>query len=166
VSRVAAADELPHRHSARVLLFDDAGRVCLLRCRDDLPIDPAMPGMVEYWSTPGGGLEPGETHEACALRELGEELGILPGQVRLCGPVASWRKVLLCRGVLTLVVERWMVVRLAPGTPDSLDLSGLTGDERRWIRGARWWTVEETRSCSLPIMTPPVDELVRAAEVM
>ena len=122
--------------------------------------------MVEYWSTPGGGLEPGESHEACALRELGEELGLAPGQVRLCGPVASWRKPLRCRGVLTLLVERWMVARLAPGAPPALDLSGLTGDERRWIREARWWAVEETRACVLPIMTPPLEDMVRAARAL
>jgi ADP-ribose pyrophosphatase YjhB (NUDIX family) len=149
-----------------VLLFDRAGRICLLRCRDDEPINPATPGQLEYWSTPGGGLEPGETHDACALRELREELGIAPSQVRLCGPVASWQTTLRCRGTLTLVVERWIVARLAPttlGRPAPLDLSGLTGDERRWIREARWWTVEETQACPLPIMTPPLDEMARAA---
>lgn len=161
--------DLPHRHTARVLLFDSRGRFCLLRCRDDHPIDPAMPQMVEYWSTPGGGLEPGESHEACALRELREELGLPPGRVRLCGPITSWRKPLLCRGRMTLVVERLIVARLAPSdsqAPAALDLSGLTGDERRWIREARWWTLEETRSCTLPIMLPPLDELVRAANVL
>jgi 8-oxo-dGTP pyrophosphatase MutT (NUDIX family) len=155
--------DLPHRHTARVLLLDADNRFCLLRCRDDLPIDPAMPRMIEYWSTPGGGLEPGESHEACALRELGEELGI--DCARICGAIASWRKPLLCRGRLTLVVERLMVARLPSGAPATLDLGGLTGDERRWVREARWWRLAETPSCELPIMLPPLGELVRAAGV-
>lgn len=165
--------DLPRRHTARVLLFDADDRFCLLRCRDDVPIDPARPGMIEYWSTPGGGLEAGESYEACALRELREELGI--DCARICGAVASWRKPLLCRGVMTLVVERWMVARLPAHNPHdgwpptTLDLSGLTGDERRWIREARWWSLEETRAGragSLPIMTPDLGELVRAARAI
>ena len=41
-----------------------------------------QPGEVCF---PGGQMEPGETPEACALRETCEELGILPEQVELWG---------------------------------------------------------------------------------
>jgi len=36
-------------------------------------------------SLPGGGAEPGETAEACALRELHEELGVAPNEVTVLG---------------------------------------------------------------------------------
>jgi 8-oxo-dGTP pyrophosphatase MutT (NUDIX family) len=38
-------------------------------------------------SLPGGGAEPGETAEACALRELHEELGVASCDLRILGPL-------------------------------------------------------------------------------
>lgn len=61
------------RPAARVLCLDPEGRVLLLRWRD--PVDPAV-----FWEPPGGGVEPGETSQEAARRELHEETG-LPGDV-------------------------------------------------------------------------------------
>ncbi|MBA2755265.1 MAG: NUDIX domain-containing protein [Chloroflexia bacterium] len=55
------------RLSARALLFDDSGRLVLVR--------RSRPGQASYLTTPGGGVEPGESLEAAAARECGEELG-------------------------------------------------------------------------------------------
>lgn len=55
------------RPAARVLLIDELDRVLLLR---------AGVGEGGVWITPGGALEPGETAEQAALRELREETGI------------------------------------------------------------------------------------------
>jgi ADP-ribose pyrophosphatase YjhB (NUDIX family) len=56
------------RHSARAILFDDAGRLVLLR-RTRL-------GQAPYWTTAGGGVEAGDASVEAALhRELKEELG-------------------------------------------------------------------------------------------
>ncbi len=47
-----------------MLVRDDLGRVLLIRRRDD-----------GTWGLPGGGVEPGETWAACAVRECWEETG-------------------------------------------------------------------------------------------
>jgi 8-oxo-dGTP pyrophosphatase MutT (NUDIX family) len=63
------------RPTARVLALDPAGRVLLVRCDHD--------GRV-FWVAPGGGVEPGETFEAAARRELREEAGIALAAVGPC----------------------------------------------------------------------------------
>lgn len=59
------------RNAARVVLLDRDGRVLLLRASD-----PADPGKGTWWEIPGGGIEPGETSDDAARRELLEETGI------------------------------------------------------------------------------------------
>ena len=54
---------------AACALIDIDGRV--LVCQR-----PEGKGMAGLWEFPGGKLEPGETPEACLIRELDEELGI------------------------------------------------------------------------------------------
>lgn len=54
---------------AVVALVDEAARV-LVATR------PAKKSMAGLWEFPGGKVEPGETPEACLVRELEEELGI------------------------------------------------------------------------------------------
>ena len=58
------------RVSARVVPVNDRGEVLLLHGRD-----PARPHGW-YWFTIGGALEPGETPQEAAVRELLEETGI------------------------------------------------------------------------------------------
>ncbi|THV27076.1 NUDIX hydrolase [Glycomyces paridis] len=74
--------ETVRRRCARVLLVDDEDRVLLFYSRDYMG-----PG-VEYFVTPGGGLDPGETLEEGAVREVFEETGLRldPGGL---GPVVA-----------------------------------------------------------------------------
>ena len=59
------------RPAARVVLFDSERRVLLLRA--EFPLRPGDTHARAVWFTPGGGVEPGESYEAAALRELWEE---------------------------------------------------------------------------------------------
>ena len=54
---------------AAVALIDPDGRVLLAQRPEGKP-------MAGLWEFPGGKVEPGETPEACLIRELQEELGI------------------------------------------------------------------------------------------
>jgi 8-oxo-dGTP pyrophosphatase MutT (NUDIX family) len=68
--------------SAGGLVFDDEGRVLLIRARD-LRNQPV-------WTLPKGALNPGETSVNAALREVQEETGYKCELVRELMPVTYW----------------------------------------------------------------------------
>ena len=68
--------------SAGGLVFDDEGRVLLIRARD-LRNQPV-------WTLPKGALNPGETSIEAALREVQEETGYRCELVRELTPVTYW----------------------------------------------------------------------------
>lgn len=71
------------RPTARVMVFDTADRILLLEIHDKLALHVLHPGMTQYWLVPGGGLDPGETPEQAAVRELREETSL---QIASPGP--------------------------------------------------------------------------------
>ena len=66
----SAADPID-RPTSRVLLLDEHGRTLLFTVDE-----PDQETGKRFWFPPGGGVEPGETHEEAARRELLEETGI------------------------------------------------------------------------------------------
>lgn len=129
------------RPTARLIVLDDADRLLLFQVEDDSVTDPDYPaGQVRpdiFWVTPGGGLEPGETYEAAARRELREETGFTTG----IGPcVHEDEKTLLFAGEAIHLRQRYFVVRVPTS---SISLDGFTPIERSSYRDHRWWTVAE-----------------------
>jgi 8-oxo-dGTP diphosphatase len=61
-----------HTHAAAAVFLLTPDRRLILQLRDNKP-EIHYPGMITAF---GGGAEPGETPETCALRELAEETGL------------------------------------------------------------------------------------------
>lgn len=123
------------RRSARVMVFDPAGRVLLIRCavmRAD--------GEFSFWLTPGGEIEAGEEPHAAAVRELREELGL---EVEVVGPVYTEANQFEHQGEMRDNLDFVFAARCAAEAPV---LRGVTADEIEMMKDIRWWTVEEVEA--------------------
>lgn len=123
------------RDVVRLVVLDVRDRILLLRVRD-----PLRPELGTCWELPGGGIEPGETYAAAAVRELREETGIVVRPADIAPPTWRRRVTFLHAGRRRLQDERVALARMAvPGPP--VDGAGRLGDEKAAYCGHRWWPI-------------------------
>ena len=120
--------DVRERPTARAFVLDADDRLLLVRFRNRF-------GDV-WWSTPGGGIEPGETAEQAIRRELREEAGL---EVDDPGPVVHRRDVTFSwDGRLAHLPEESFLVRVDSHHPaPTIDLAAENVVE------IRWWTQDE-----------------------
>lgn len=126
---------------AACALIDPDNRVLIAR-------RPAGKAMAGLWEFPGGKLEPGETPEACLIRELEEELG-----------VTTWKS---CLAPLTFASHGYegfhllmplYVCRKWEGTPIAREHTAL-----KWVR-ARSLRDYEMPEADAPLIPALIDLL-------
>ena len=150
----ASSDRLiVERHAARLVLIAD-GAVLLIRA-----CDPAAPERGEWWFTPGGGVEAGESLEEAASREAREETGfvVAPDAV---GPVVATRESWFeFDHVHYHQTDHFFAMQVERFAPDITDWDPL---EVRALLEPRWWPVDELEAMAETLYPIRLADLVRA----
>ncbi len=135
------------RDAVRALVIDAAGRVLLVQYRRPV-------GDENWWGTPGGGIDPGESHEAALRRELREEIGLQDFQP---GPKLfehlgefAWAKQLYRQRNTTYLVR---VGDHEPRATIDLEAEGVVG--------VRWWSLDELECSDEQFAPSDLPERVR-----
>lgn len=141
--------ELRIREAARALVLDPDDRILLVRFEF-----PAR----TVWAPPGGGLEPGESHEQALRRELAEELGLVDPDIGQ----GVWERL----HVVPFIGGRWdgqherhFLVRAAAFEP-APRLSWEQLNEE-YVFAMRWWTLDELERAEEVFAPRRLPELVR-----
>ena len=139
------------RPAARILLVDGRGRALLFRFT---PADRPP-----FWVTPGGALEPGESYENAARRELFEETGIDsdPGE-QVARRLVDFVSI---EGVPVTADERYFRVEVSS---DAVDPVGHTQLERQVMQSWRWFTREEIELWAEPIYPADLGAMLAATD--
>ena len=139
-TKVELMEPIRRRPSSRLLVIDPDNRVLLFR----FVFSRGPLAGLNYWATPGGALEAGESFADAACRELFEETGILRDAV---GQEVAEREFVLQLndGEYVMAEERFFLVRVAD---QSLSQDHRTPLEAQVMIDHRWWSVDELTSTS------------------
>lgn len=144
------------RRAVRVLLVDDDDRILLIE-DSDLGLDP----VAHWWSTPGGGVDPGETDAQAAVRELWEETGLRVGEQQLDGPLLTRTVV---HGFSDKVVRQLEVFFRVRVPAFDVDVSGHTVEEQLTVADIRWWSVDALEATGDPVWPADLRSVLALAD--
>lgn len=143
------------RPAARVLVIDPAERILLFHYvhRGGSRIDR------DYWAVPGAGVEPGETFEEVAIRELREATGI---EVAGAGIEIARREFIhaLPDGRSVVADERYFLVE---ASSDAVSRPRPRARDAVVVVGHRWWSRDEMKRTTQLFWPDDLPAIVRSA---
>lgn len=146
---------LPYRPCVGVVLANAAGLVFTGERVD-------TPGA---WQMPQGGIDPGETPETAALRELEEETGVPPALVSVEAETTDWIHYDLPDHLLGKVwkgeyrgqEQKWFLLRFL-GQDKDIEISRNHKEFSRW----RWSAADEVLRDIVPFKRAVYDQVIAA----
>ena len=122
------------RRAARALLIADRSVLLIKGC------DPARPELGEWWLTPGGGIEDGESFEVAVAREVLEETGLELAPEHFGTYIATRVAEFDFDGEPYHQTEWFFAARVEHFEPHT---EGWDAVEQRALLDHRWWTLDE-----------------------
>jgi len=140
------------RHTSRILLIADSGRALLLLTR------APDSSNLRRWVTPGGGVDPGESHREAAIRELTEETGLV---VKEAGEMVYSETIPLPydEAIYPTAYQEFFLLRV--DSEFEPDTSGWTESERIDVTDWQWWSAEELEVTREPFEPAILPQLMR-----
>ena len=137
-------ESLPYRPCVGLMLLNSAGAIFAGQRIDNI---------AEAWQMPQGGIDPGETPEAAALRELVEEIGVSAHQVEILRESADWLPYDLPEELIPKLwggryrgqTQKWFALRLLAGN-EAINIQTEEPEFRAW----RWMGREELLASIVP----------------
>lgn len=118
-------------------------------------IDPGDRSKPPWWEIPGGGMDPGESSEQAALREVHEETGITNVEI---GPCIWTQQVRFTFAGMYFDSDERIHVAYCDG--GEYAPKGLEYFEALAFQGAKWWDVDELIASTEPVLPPRLREFL------
>ncbi|WP_273522195.1 RNA pyrophosphohydrolase [Rhodosalinus sediminis] len=147
-------ERLPYRPCVGVMLVNAQGEVFVGQRIDN-------PGPA--WQMPQGGIDPGESVETAALRELGEETGIAPDLVRVEAESPDWVTYDLPHELVPKIwggrfrgqKQKWVLMRFL-GTDDQVNIATEHPEFSAW----RWIAPADLPGVIVPFKRQVYEEVL------
>ena len=147
-------ERLPYRPCVGVMLVNAQGEVFVGQRIDN-------PGPA--WQMPQGGIDPGESVETAALRELGEETGIAPDLVRVEAESPDWVTYDLPHELVPKIwggrfrgqKQKWVMMRFL-GTDDQVNIATAHPEFSAW----RWIAPADLPGVIVPFKRQVYEEVL------
>lgn len=146
-------DPRPYRPCVGLMLFNRTGAV-FVGNRIDVPGD--------HWQMPQGGIDPGESPDQAAWRELREEVGT--DQAEILAESKTWYPYDLPVGLSRRIwkgkyrgqTQRWFAFRFL-GQDDDIDLTHHKPEFSEW----RWVSLDKLPDLIVPFKRPIYERVIR-----
>jgi 8-oxo-dGTP pyrophosphatase MutT (NUDIX family) len=122
------------RPAARVVLLDPDQKIFLMNGSD-----PIRPEKGDWWEIPGGGIEPGETSQRTAARELYEECGFSDIEMGPC----IWTQYVEFDFAMYHFKSDERIHLARTSHSSEWNPQGLEALEAAAFDDARWWSIDE-----------------------